>query len=89
MNDNESNFVREYKFDNPLITEIDSSIDSCFKDCHNNCFHKFKHECIYDIKLANITNIKIIILTISGKSMNLYDLNKKLKIARQNGFVFN
>ena len=28
-------------------------------------------------------------LTISGKSMNLYDLNKKLKVARQNGFIFN
>ena len=24
-----------------------------------------------------------------GKSMNLYDLNRKLKIARQNGFIFN
>ena len=28
-------------------------------------------------------------LTISGKNMNLDDLNKKLTNARQNGFVFN
>ena len=28
-------------------------------------------------------------MTISGKSMNLYELNKKLTVARQNGFMFN
>ena len=28
-------------------------------------------------------------MTISGKSMNLFDLKKKLKAARQNGFIFN
>ena len=28
-------------------------------------------------------------MTISGKSMNLCDLNKKLKVARDNGFKFN
>ena len=28
-------------------------------------------------------------MTISGKSMNLYELNKKLKVARPNGFTFN
>ena len=28
-------------------------------------------------------------MTTSGKSMNLYELNKKLTVARQNGFIFN
>ena len=28
-------------------------------------------------------------MTISGKHMNLYDLYKKLAVARQNGFVSN
>ena len=52
-------------------------------------FHNFKYECIYDIKLTNTTNNEIINSTISGKSMNLYELNKKLTVAKQNGFMFN
>ena len=32
--------------------------------------------------------IRTVNLTISGESMSLYELNKKLKIARQNGFKF-
>ena len=75
--------------DNALITETDSIIDKCFRDCINNYFHNFKYECIYDIKLTNITNNEIINLTISGKILNLYDLNKKLTVARQNGFMLN
>ena len=35
----------------------------------------------------NITNREIKILTIGFESMNLYDLSKELKVARQNGFV--
>ena len=42
MIENELYVVKEYKFDNPLITEIDSIIDKCFGDCHNNYFHNFK-----------------------------------------------
>ena len=89
MDENELYIVEEYKFDNPLFTEIDSIIDKCFRDCHNSFFHNFKHECIYDIKLTNITNNETINLTISDKSMNLYELNKKLTVARENGFMFN
>ena len=88
MNENELYVVKEYEFDNPLITEIDSLLDKCFRDCHNNHFHDFKYECIYDIKLTNITNNEIDILTFSGKSMDLYELNKNLTVARQNGFIF-
>ena len=89
MNENELYVVKEYKFDDPIITEIDSITDKCFRDCHNSYFHNFKYECIYDNKLTNITNNEIINLTISGKSMSLYDLNKKLTVARQNAFMFN
>ena len=74
MNENELYVVKEYKFDNPIITEIDSIIDKCFRDCHNSYFHNFKHECIYDIKLTNFTN-EIINLTISGKSIGLFEIN--------------
>ena len=89
MNENESYVAEEHKFDNPLITDTDFIINSCFKDCHNNYFHNFKYECIYDIKLTNITDNEINSLTISGKSMKLFDLNKKLIVARQKIFLFN
>ena len=89
MNENELYVVKEYKFDNPLYHKIDYVIDKCLRDCHNSYFHNFKYECIYDIKLTSITINEIIRLTISGKSMILYDLNKKLTVARQNGFMFN
>ena len=78
MNENELYIVKEYSFDNPLATKIESLIDSCYKDCHTKYFHTFIYECIYDIKLKNITDNETINLTISGKSMNSYELNKKL-----------
>ena len=81
MNENEIYVVKEYKVDNPLITERDSIIDKCLRDCHNNYFHSFKYECIYDIKLTKITNKEIINLTISGKRMGLFELNKELNVA--------
>ena len=89
MNENELYVVKEYKFDNPLITKIDSIIDGCYRDCHNRFFHTFKYVCIYDIKLTNITNNEIINITISDESLGLYELNKKLTIARQRGFILN
>ena len=88
MNGNEL-YIVKHNFDNPLITEIDFIKDSFFKDCHHNYFHTIKYECIFDIKLTNITNNEIIYLTFSGKSMNLNDLIKKLTVARQKRFVFN
>ena len=89
MNENKLYVVKEYKFDNPVITEIDSIIDKCFRDCHNSYFHNFKYECIYDIKLTSFNKNEIINLTLSGKIMGLFEINKKLTVARQNGFVFN
>ena len=88
MNENALYVVKEYKFDNPLITKIDSIIDVCYRDCHNKYFHTFKYVCIYDITLTNITNNDIINITISDESLVLYELNKKLTIARQRGFRF-
>ena len=46
MNENQLTIVKEYKFNNPIITEIDSMLDKCFRDCHYNYFHKFKFECV-------------------------------------------
>ena len=89
MNENELYVVKEYKLDDLLITKIDSIIDNCYRDCHNKYFHTFKYVCIYDIELTNITNNEVINITISDESLGLYELNKKLTIARQRGFKFN
>ena len=89
MNENELYVVKEYKFNNPLIHKIDSIIDGCYRDCHNKYFHTFKYVCIYDITLTNTTNNEIITITISDESLSLYELNIKLTLARQRGFILN
>ena len=73
MNENDIYVVKEYKIDNPLITEIDSIIDKRYRDCHNKYFHKFKYARIYDINLTKITSNEIITLTVSDKNMSLYE----------------
>ena len=89
MNNNQLTIVKEYEIDNPLIQNIDSIINKCYRDCHNKYFHTFKYECVYDINFRNITNNETVNLTIIGESMAMYELNKKLSIARRNGFKFN
>ena len=86
---NESAIVKEYDFIKPLIHKIDSIIDNCIRDCHNKYFHTFDFICECDNKLTTIGKIEIVKLTIADKSMNLYELNKKLKNARENGFIIN
>ena len=88
MNENELYVVKEFKFDNPLFHKIDSIIDGCYRDCHNKYFHTFEYVCIYDIKLTNITKNEIFNIPISDESRNLFELNKKLTLARQRGFRF-
>ena len=78
---NENVIVKEFEFIKPLIHKIDSIIDNCCRVCHNKYFHTFEYICVYDIKLTTIGNNEKNILTISCKSMHLYDINKKLKIA--------
>ena len=89
MNENQLHLVKEYKFDNPLFQNIDSLIDDSIRDCHNKYFHTFDHICEYNLSVTNITNNEIVNFTISDKGLNLYELNKKLAIARGNGFKFN
>ena len=57
------------------LRTIDSTIYNCIRDCHTKYFHTFGQICVYDICLENITNNEIINLTISGESMNLYELD--------------
>ena len=81
--------MKEYKFDNPLIQNIDCIIDKCYKDCHYKNFLTFEDECVYDLNFTNNTNNEIVFLTISGKNLGLYELNKKLTLARERGYIFN
>ena len=86
---NENDIVREYEFDNPPIQNIDSLIDNSIRDCHNKYFHTFDHICEYDLNFTNITNNESVNFTISDKSMGMYELNKKLSLARERSFEFN
>ena len=89
MNENQLTIVKEYEFDNPPITTIDSLIENSIRDCHHKYFHTFDHICEYNSNFTNTTNKKSVNFTISDKSMGMYELNKKLSIARENGFKFN
>ena len=89
MNENELYVVKEYKYNNPIITRTASIIGECYRDCHNRYFHTLKYVYIYDIKVTNILNKEVIKITISDESMNLFELNKKLTVARQRGYIFN
>ena len=74
----ENVIVKEYEIDNPLIQKIDSIIDNCIRDCHNKYFHTFDHICEYNLNFTNITNNETVNFTISDKSMDMYELNKKI-----------
>ena len=89
MNENQLTIVKEYEFDNPTITQIDSLIDNSIRDCHNKYFHTFDHICEYNLNFTNTTNNETVNFTISEKCMGMYELNKKLTTARGNGFIFN
>ena len=88
-NENQLTIVEEYEFDNPPIQKIDSIIDNSIRDCHNKYFHTFDHICEFDLNFTNITNNELVNFTISDKSMGMYELNKKLTTARENGYTFN
>ena len=85
----ENSIVKKYEFDKPPIQTIDSITDDCIRDCHHKYFHSFDHICVYDIVFRKIGNHETVIVTISDKSMVLYEANKKLTVARGNGFTFN
>ena len=85
----ENVIVKEYEIDNPLFQKIDSIIDNCIRDCHKKYFHTFDHICEYNLNFTNITNNETVNFTISDEIMGMYELNKILTIARENGFIFN
>ena len=89
MNNNQLTIVKEYNFDNPLIQNINSIISECYRDCHHKYFHTFDFICEFDLNFTNINNNEIVNFTISDKSMGMYELNQKLTLAKQRGYIFN
>ena len=93
INKNKLFVVKEYEFDKKDIHEIDYLLNDVIKDCRRNYFHTFEYKIIYDINFTNISNNEEVNLIITHKSMEFktefYGLNKKIKNARRNGFVFN
>ena len=89
MNANQLTIVEEYEFDKHPIQKIDSLIDNSIRYCHHKYFHTFDHVCEYDLNFTNMTKNEMVNFTISDKCMGMYELNKKLAIARERGFNFN
>ena len=90
INENELMIVKKYEYDMPPITEIDFIIDESIRDCCSKYFHdSFDIDYEYDLNFTNITNNKLVNFKVSDKNMNMYELNKKLTLARKRGFKFN
>ena len=93
INKNKLFVVKEYDFDKTDIHEIDYILDNVIKHCRRNYFHTFEYKLVYDINFTNISNNEEVNLIITHKSMEFktefYGLNKKLKNARRNNFIFN
>ena len=93
INKNKLFVVKEYEFDKKDIHEIDYLLDDVIKDCRRNYFHTFEYKLVYDINFTNNSNNEEVNLIITHKSMEFktefYGLNKKIKNARRNGFIFN
>ena len=70
-NENKLTVVKEYEFKNPLIQNIDSIIDECYRDCHYKYYHTFECECVYDLNFTNITNNEIVNFKISDKNLGM------------------
>ena len=88
INGIELTVVKEYEYYNILIQNIDSIINKCYRDCYYKYFHTFSYECVYDINFRNKTNNEIVTLTFSGRNFGMYEINKKLTLAKQRGFKF-
>ena len=93
INENKLFVVKEYEFDKTDIHKIDYILDDVIKDCRKKYFHSFEYRIIYDLCFKNISNNEEVIFAVTHRSMEFktefYGLNKKIKNARENGYIFN
>ena len=93
INENKLFVVKEYEFDKTDIHKIDYILDDVIKDCRKKYFHSFEYRIIDDLCFKNISNIEEVNFAVTHRSMEFktefYGLNKKIKNARENGYIFN
>ena len=93
INENELFVVKEYEFDKTDIHKTDYILDDVIKDCRKKYFHSFEYRIIYDLCFKNISNNEEVNFAVTHRSMEFktefYGLNKKIKNARENGYIFN
>ena len=89
INENELKVVKKYRIVNTLIQNINSIISECYRDCHHKYFHTFDFICEYNLNFTNNTNNELVNFTISEKSVGVYELNHRLTLAKQRGYIFN
>ena len=92
-NENQLIVVKDYEFDKTDIHKIDYILDDFIKDCRKKYFHSFEYRIIYDLCFKNISNNGEVNFAVTHRSMEFktefYGLNKKIKNARENGYIFN
>ena len=93
INENKLFVVKECKFDKKDIHEIDYILDDVIKDCRKKYFHSFEYRIIYDLCFKIISNNEEVNFAVTHRSMEFktefYGLNKKIKNAHRNGYIFN
>ena len=93
INENKLFVVKEYEFDKTDIHKIDYILDDVIKDCRKKYFHSFEYRIIYDLCFKNISNNEEVNFAVTHRSMEFktefYGLNKKIKNAREIGYIFN
>ena len=92
-NENQLIVVKEYEFDKTDIHKIDYILDDVIKDCRKKYFHSFEYRIFYDLCFKNISNNEEVNFAVTHRSMEFktefYGLNKKIKNAREKGYIFN
>ena len=85
----ENGVFKKYEFHRPLLSEIDSIIDNCKRDCYYKYYQTHKMTLEYKINFTSKRNNGLHNLQTINIAVDSYELNEKLKIARRNGFKFN
>ena len=85
--------VKESVYNKADIYELDYLLGKVIEVCRKNYFHSFMYRCVYDNKFTKIANIEEVIFKISLGYMEYkseyYGLNRKIRNAQGNGFLFN
>ena len=68
---------------------MDSINDKCYRSCRNKYHQTIEYKCEYVIKLKSFRKNEIVNLRNGDKSMDLFEINKKITVDREIGFILN